>query len=107
MVRTTYITTINPLDHIRPAADHNTAGESENIMITNIIIQIIIVQIEHLNRREQELNRRIAAEYTQSAKACYLTHRRDATAAEKVTLNAMLRVYLASGRPVQNRRRAT
>lgn len=74
-------------------------------MLTNIIIRLIIANIDRLSRREHDLNRRITAD-TFATNACYLAHRRDAAAAERSILSAMLRVYLASGNTAHSRRRA-
>lgn len=74
-------------------------------MITNIIIRLMIAHIDALTIREHELNRRIAT-VAGTAHGYYLAHRRDAVAAERATLSAMLRVYLAAGTNQQQRRRA-
>lgn len=75
-------------------------------MITNIIIRLMIAHIDALTIREHELNRRIATAAGSTAHGYYLAHRRDAVAAERATLSAMLRVYLAAGTNQQQRRRA-
>lgn len=74
-------------------------------MITNIIIRLMIAHIDALTIREHELNRRIATA-AGTAHGYYLAHRRDAVAAERATLSAMLRVYLADGNTAHSRRRA-
>ena len=73
-------------------------------MITNIIIRLMIAHIDALTHREHELNRRITTA-AGTAHGCYLTHRRDAVIAERATLSAMLRVYLASGNTAHSHRR--
>jgi hypothetical protein len=73
--------------------------------MTNIIINLLIVYAEHLNRHEAHI-RKQATTAACPARIRYIHNRADAIAAERAVFEAMLRVYLAAGTNQQRRRAA-
>lgn len=73
--------------------------------MTNIIINLLIVYTEHLNRHETHI-RKQATTAASPARIRYIHNRADAIAAERAVFEAMLQVYLIRTHGTQQRRRA-
>ncbi len=73
--------------------------------MTNLIIRLILAYTEYLTALEAH-KRKQAANTASTARVYYIHNRADAIAAERTTLEAMLRVYLARPQGTRQQRKA-